>query len=53
MIKELHDTAPAKGVEKVFVPGEIEYNTSIKMEQDGIPLPESVYDYIIQKSCAM
>jgi ureidoglycolate dehydrogenase (NAD+) len=40
MIDDIHNIPPAKGFEKVLLPGEIEYLNSLKHKKEGIPLPE-------------
>ncbi len=39
MMDDLHATPPAKGFERVLVPGEKEYLTMLAYERDGIPIP--------------
>jgi len=39
MIDDIHDTPPAKGFDRVMVPGEKEYLTLLKYEKEGIPIP--------------
>ena len=39
MIDDIHDTPPARGFERVLVPGEKEYLTRLAYEKDGIPIP--------------
>jgi len=39
MIDDIHDIPPAKGFDRVMVPGEKEYLTKLKYEKEGIPLP--------------
>lgn len=39
MIDDIHDTPPARGFDKVLVPGEKEHLTRLKYEQEGIPIP--------------
>ncbi|WP_026703138.1 ureidoglycolate dehydrogenase [Salibacterium aidingense] len=46
MIEELHKVTPAKGVEKVLVPGEPEQIKQEKYEKHGIPVSRTVYDYL-------
>jgi ureidoglycolate dehydrogenase (NAD+) len=46
MIDELHRHPPAPGIEQVLVPGEIEQRTMERNRRDGIPVPQSVYDYL-------
>jgi len=46
MIDELHHNPPASGVEQVLVPGEIEQRTMERNRRDGIPVPQSIYNYL-------
>lgn len=39
MIDDIHNTPPAKGFDRVMVPGEKEYLTLLKYEKEGIPIP--------------
>lgn len=39
MIDDLHSTPPAKGFDRVIVPGEKEYLTCLQYEKEGIPIP--------------
>jgi len=39
LIDEIHDTPPAKGFDRVLVPGEKEYLMRLQYERDGIPIP--------------
>jgi ureidoglycolate dehydrogenase (NAD+) len=39
MIDDLHSTPPAKGFDRVIVPGEKEYLTSLQYKKTGIPVP--------------
>jgi ureidoglycolate dehydrogenase (NAD+) len=50
MIKELHETKPLDSNTQVFVPGEIEMLKIQERESKGIPLPQSVLDFIINES---
>lgn len=47
MIHELHSLTPAKGFAKVLVPGELEAIQEEKRRLEGIPLPDSVWNYLI------
>lgn len=49
MINELHDTTPAAGFDKVMVPGEPEQLREDTRRKEGIPVTDSVYQYLIQK----
>jgi ureidoglycolate dehydrogenase (NAD+) len=42
MIRDIRQTPKAKGVEQIFVPGEIEWRNRRKALADGIPLPDDV-----------
>ncbi len=39
MIDDIHATPPAKGFDRVLIPGEKEYLTRLKYEKEGIPVP--------------
>jgi len=39
LIDEIHDTPPAKGFDRVLVPGEKEYLMRLQYEREGIPIP--------------
>jgi LDH2 family malate/lactate/ureidoglycolate dehydrogenase len=43
MITELHNSAKAKGSERIYVPGEIEWEKRADALANGIPLPEPVF----------
>ena len=49
MIDEMHSLPPAPGVEKVLIPGEIEYNYMKRYGKEGVPVPQSVYGYLSGK----
>ena len=40
LIRDVHASAPAAGVDHVYVPGEIEHRTRERRLADGIPLSE-------------
>jgi LDH2 family malate/lactate/ureidoglycolate dehydrogenase len=42
LIRDVHASEPAAGVERVYVPGEIEYLRRVERLRDGIPLPAEV-----------
>ena len=42
----IKSTQKAEGVENLYLPGEIEWETEQKRRAEGIPLPEKVYDDI-------
>lgn len=46
MIDELHAQPTAPGVGKVLIPGEIEYKTMERYRKEGIPVPQSVYQFL-------
>jgi ureidoglycolate dehydrogenase (NAD+) len=46
MIDELHAHPAAPGVEKVLIPGEIEYRNMEYHKKNGIPVPQSVYEFL-------
>ncbi|GGC84584.1 putative oxidoreductase YjmC [Thalassobacillus devorans] len=46
MIDELHDVQPAKGFDSVLVPGEPEQMKEEVRKEEGIPVPESIYNYL-------
>lgn len=46
MVKELHDIEPANGFDQVYYPGEIQEAVEEKYAETGIPIPQSIYDYM-------
>lgn len=46
MIEELHQQPCADNVEKIFFPGEVEFLNRKKAEKHGVPILESVYQYL-------
>lgn len=46
MIRELHEAPPAEGVERVFVPGEIEQMNEERNLQQGIRIADKTYEYL-------
>ena len=42
LAEQVHESDLAKGVEAVFMPGEIEFNTRDKRLKEGIPIPPTV-----------
>ncbi|MFP7225748.1 ureidoglycolate dehydrogenase [Priestia filamentosa] len=46
MIKELHEITPAEGFSKVMVPGEPEQVKEEMRLREGVPVTETVYDYL-------
>ncbi len=46
MIKEIHELQPARGFERVLVPGEPEFLQEERRLVEGIPLPQSIWNYL-------
>jgi LDH2 family malate/lactate/ureidoglycolate dehydrogenase len=46
-IKSIKESARAKGVEEILVPGEPEYRTEVKFLKEGIPLPPNTVKELI------
>jgi L-2-hydroxycarboxylate dehydrogenase (NAD+) len=46
-IKSIKESAKAKGVEEILVPGEPEYRTEVKFLKEGIPLPPNTVKELI------
>ncbi|GAA0486302.1 ureidoglycolate dehydrogenase [Salinibacillus aidingensis] len=46
MIDELHEVKPAEGFKSVMVPGEPEQLNEEMRQVEGIPVPESIYNYL-------
>ncbi|SET16696.1 Malate/lactate/ureidoglycolate dehydrogenase, LDH2 family [Natronincola peptidivorans] len=44
MIQEIKTSPKAKGVEEIFMPGEIEHRKSMKRREEGIPVSSVVYE---------
>jgi LDH2 family malate/lactate/ureidoglycolate dehydrogenase len=44
MIRDIKSSKKAKGVEEIFLPGEIEMGIEAKRRREGIPLSRAVYD---------
>ena len=42
LIHDIHDTPKAKGMDRIYVPGEMEWEKRRQAMADGIPLPEDV-----------
>lgn len=42
MIREIHELPRAEGVERIYVPGEIEFDVEDERRRDGIPVVEDV-----------
>ena len=47
MIKELHENKPATGFEQVYYPGELSEIKQAENETKGIPVAQSIYDYLL------
>jgi len=47
LIEELHQQRTVEGVDKVLIPGEPEQSMKNKRLTKGIPIPKSIYDYLI------
>ena len=48
MIQKIHSAPRAQGVKQIYLPGEIEYLSEQERRNKGIPLPEAVYQDILQ-----
>ncbi|WP_431803770.1 ureidoglycolate dehydrogenase [Halobacillus andaensis] len=46
MINELHDVKPADGFSSVLVPGEPEQLKEAEYKSEGVPIPQSIFDYL-------
>lgn len=44
MIQEIKESPKAKGVEEIFLPGEIEYRKNILRRKEGVPVSNVVYE---------
>jgi LDH2 family malate/lactate/ureidoglycolate dehydrogenase len=44
LIRDVHASQPADGVERIWLPGEPEHHRRIERERDGIPLPDALVD---------
>ncbi|MBI3761076.1 MAG: Ldh family oxidoreductase [Chloroflexi bacterium] len=42
MVEEIHACRPAEGVDRIYLPGEIEMETAARRRREGIPLPPDV-----------
>jgi LDH2 family malate/lactate/ureidoglycolate dehydrogenase len=42
-IERIQNSAPAAGNQRVYVPGELEFETRTRRSQEGIPLPSKVW----------
>ncbi|MCD8873991.1 ureidoglycolate dehydrogenase [Mammaliicoccus sciuri] len=47
MVDELHDIKPAKDFDQVYYPGEIQEDVKKRYKESGIPIAESIYEYLI------
>lgn len=47
MIREIKSSPKAKGVEEIFLPGELEYRRKVIYEKEGIPLGKKVFDDLL------
>jgi len=43
-IREIKACDKAEGVERIYIPGEIEFETKGKRQAEGIPIPEVVVE---------
>jgi len=48
MIQKIHSAPRAPGVDRIYLPGEIEYLSERKRRTEGIPLPEAIYQDLLQ-----
>jgi uncharacterized oxidoreductase len=48
LIAWVKSSKPKPGVAEVLIPGEPEYRASVERRESGIPLPESVWEEILQ-----
>lgn len=46
MIDELHALKPAKGIDRVLAPGEIEQANEARARKEGVPVYENVYKFL-------
>ena len=46
MVEELHAIKPAKGFDQVYYPGEIQEEVKAQYKESGIPVAQSIYDYL-------
>jgi LDH2 family malate/lactate/ureidoglycolate dehydrogenase len=47
MVRDIHDTPKAAGVERLYVPGEIEWENRRKAQTEGIKLPPDVVESLV------
>lgn len=48
LVQKIHSAPRAKDVERIYLPGEIEHLYERKRRPEGIPLPETVYQDLLQ-----
>jgi len=48
LMSQIKSARPAKGAERVYLPGEIEFYTALKRRTEGIILPRTVYNDLIR-----
>jgi ureidoglycolate dehydrogenase (NAD+) len=48
MIDDIHNTPTADGFDRILVPGEKEYLTQLRYEEEGIPVPVATYQELRQ-----
>jgi LDH2 family malate/lactate/ureidoglycolate dehydrogenase len=48
MIQKIHSAPRAPGVDRIYLPGEIEYLSERERRTEGIPLPEAIYQDLLQ-----
>lgn len=48
VIREVHESPKAEGVSRIYVPGEIEVDSTIRRRREGIPLPEVVVKEFVE-----
>ncbi|WP_279525937.1 ureidoglycolate dehydrogenase [Staphylococcus gallinarum] len=47
MVNELHAIDPAQGFDQVYYPGEIQETVKQRYAESGIPIAQSIYEYLI------
>ncbi|WP_232304729.1 Ldh family oxidoreductase [Agarivorans gilvus] len=47
LVNELHQVPPAPGVDKVLAPNDLQVEYKIQCQQNGIPVAEGVYQYLV------
>lgn len=48
LVKKIHSAPRAQDAERIYLPGEIEHLSERKRKAEGIPLPEAVYQDLLQ-----